>query len=393
MTRLTRSMRGASRAEARLGTNAVALLLTTASLIGCASSASNDYRRALAESRRASSAGLSAEAAEGYARAAKVATKDRDRDHAALLSALERAHSGDVAQGLRELDALAKRVPSTQVSEEAAYKAADLRRKTGSKAEALAAMEAFVVAHPGNPLALPALGHVLRAEEGDAPDPQAGAARGKALLARLAEKVPEPTAAGQRIAYDRAARTEPRDARTQAYLALASRYPYPKGAYWDDSLFAAANLEVESGRPREAIAILSKLLVERETSEIIGTYQRPKFTPAKLRIAEIQAENLHDREAARKTYHELYTTFTTSDRRDDALFSEAKLFREDHREDDACAVLRTLASEFPDSRYVPCAVATCPHVERPKKSRAPGTCHAYLTRGASPPPSDPKPSP
>lgn len=353
--------------------------------VACGGRTATDYERALAESRRASSAGRFGEASEAYARAAKVATKERDRDYAALLSAMEKARAGDVAQALRELDVLAKRTPETRTSEEAAYKAADLRRKTGAVPEALAAMEAFLLAHPTSPFAHPALSHVVRAEEGDTSDARAAAARGHALLGRLAEKVPAASPIGQRIAYERAARTEPREAKVQAYVALANRFPYPIGAYWDDSLFAAANLEVEAGHPNEAIALLSRLLAERETSDVIGTYQRPKYTPAKLRIAEIQAQKLNNRAAARKTLHELYMTFTTSDRRDDALWTEAKLFREDRMEDDACAVLRTLVSDFPDSRYVPCAVASCPRVERPKKSRAPVTCHAYLTRDAAGP--------
>jgi hypothetical protein len=348
--------------------------------VACGGRTANDYDRALAESRRASSAGRFGEASEAYARAARGATKERDRDHAALLSALEKARAGDVALALRELDVLAKRTPSTRASEEAAYKAADLRRKTGAVAEGLAAMEAFLVAHPDSPFAYPALSHVVRAEEGDTSDARATAARGHALLGRLAEKVPAASPIGQRIAYERAARTEPREAKVQAYVALANRFPYPTGAYWDDSLFAAANLEVEAGHPNEAVALLSRLLAQRETSDVIGTYQRPKYTPAKLRIAEIQAQQLNDRAAARTTLHELYTTFTASDRRDDALWAEAKLFREDHMEDEACSVLRTLVSDFPDSRYVPCVVASCPRASRPKKSRAPITCHAYLTR-------------
>lgn len=360
-------------------------------VLGCGGRTASDYDRAFAESRRASSAGRSAEASEAYARAAKSATNDRDRDHAMLLAALEKARAGNLADALRELDTLAQHTPSTRTSEEAAFKAADLRRKSGSPTEGLEALRTFVMSHPASPFALPALAHLMRAEEASASEPREAAARSQALLAKLAEKVPESSPVGQKIAYERAKGTEPKEARVKAYLALASRFPYPRGAYWDDSLFAAANLEVEAERPREAIAILTRLLAERETSDLIGTYQRPKYTPAKLRIAEIQAEKLHDHEAARRTLHELYTTFTTSDLRDDALWREAKLFREDHRDDDACRVLRTLVSDFPDSRYVPCAVASCPGMERPKKSRSPATCRAYLTRDEAAKPSSEAP--
>jgi hypothetical protein len=45
-----------------------------------------------------------------------------------------------------------------------------------------------------------------------------------------------------------------------------------------------------------------------------------------------------------------------------------------------CDRLSTLASDFPDSRYVPCAMERCPGIKRPSKSKAPATCHGYLTR-------------
>lgn len=348
------------------------LALTALSLFACGGRTATDYDRAFAEGRRASSSGRFGDAAAAFSRSAKLATKERDRDHATLLAALEKSRAGDVAGALRDLDALAAQTPASSATEEAAFKAADLRRKTGSEAAGLAALDSFVTAHPESPFALPALAHVLRhADEQKT---------GDAVLARLASKVPEGTGVGQKLAFVRASRAEPAAAKVRAYVTLAERYPYPRGPYWDDALFAAATIENDEGHPKEAIALLTKLVAERETSDVIGSYQRPKLTPAKRLIAKIQAEKLHDRDAARKTLHELYATFTTSADRDDALWAEAKLFREDRREDDACSVLGTLVADFPDSRFVPCATASCPKVERPKKSRAPTTCHAYLLR-------------
>ena len=42
--------------------------------------------------------------------------------------------------------------------------------------------------------------------------------------------------------------------------------------------------------------------------------------------------------------------------------------------------LATLAGDFPDSRYVPCAVAVCPGAARPRKSAAPLECHPYIAQ-------------
>ncbi|MBK8216727.1 MAG: tetratricopeptide repeat protein [Myxococcales bacterium] len=364
-------------------------LVTAAALVACGHS-TTEYQRSFAEGRRASSAGRFSEAAEAFARSAKLAEKERDRDHAELLAAVEKARAGDVAAALRELDALGARTPTNGTREEALYKAADLRRKSGSEARGLADLRAFVEAHPRSPLARPALGHVLRAHEGGDESP-AGRAKGYALLGELAAKVPPETEVGQKIAYERAARTEPREARVKAYVALADAFPYPRGSYWDDALFTAATLEDEAGHPSEAIVLLRRIVAERETSDVVGSYQRPKLTPAMRLIARIQAEKLHDRDAARKTLHELYASYTTSLERDDALWEIAKLHREDKHEDEACAALETLVGTFPDSRYVPCASAVCPRVARPAKSRAPTTCRGYLLRESATDAAAPKP--
>lgn len=355
----------------------LAALTSLTSLAGCGGARAGDYERALAEAHRASSAGRFAEAAEAYGRASGATSAPRGKEHAALLAALERARAGDVARALAELDALAKASPPTSVSAEAEYKAARLRLRTGAEARGRAELEAFLTRHPESPLALPALAQVLRTKE-----ESSGEAGARALVVGLASKVPEGTPLGQRVAYERALRTEGLPARRDALIALADRFPYPRGSYWDDALFRASEIEEELGRPREAIALLTRLLAERETSDVIGSYQRPRYTPAKLRVAKLQ-EKLGDREGARRTLHELYGTFRSSDLRDDALWNEARLFREDHQPAEACDRLRTLVSELHDSRFVPCAIAVCPEIARPKESRAPKTCHAYLLRGES----------
>ncbi len=359
----------------------VMAVAVAAALGGCAPTRGRDYESAMAEAHRASSAGRFGEASASYARAAKLGKIERDREHAAYLAALELARSGNVASALRGLDAIADASPPGRLSSSAAYRAAALRRTTGSEAEGLQGMGALLQRFPDSPMALPALTHLVR--EREAKEGRTGAL---ALLDTLEKTLPRDAAIQQRIAYDKARRAEDDRAARDAFVALADRWPYPKGAYWDDALFRASELEEKLGRPREAVALLERLLSEREISGFLGSYERPRFAPAKLRIARLLAEQLGDKEGARRTYHAFYTEFTTSPLRDDALWQEARLFREDGREGDACSTLATLVSAFPDSRYVPCATEGCPGLARPAKSLAPRGCRPYLKRqGAAAP--------
>jgi outer membrane protein assembly factor BamD (BamD/ComL family) len=116
----------------------------------------------------------------------------------------------------------------------------------------------------------------------------------------------------------------------------------------------------------------------------MGSYERPRYIPAILRIAKLYEEKLNDRARARDALHRLYSEFKTSTLRDDALWREAELWRKDGDTGKMCDRLDTLASDFPDSRYVPCAIEKCPSIKRSSMSMAPKTCHAYLTREASP---------
>jgi tetratricopeptide (TPR) repeat protein len=220
-----------------------------------------------------------------------------------------------------------------------------------------------------------ALGRVLR--EDDAAGPQKALDHLEALAPRVAK-----TALEEDVAYARARRLADlgqKERARDAFLEVAGRWPYPKGAYFDDSLYRASELEEALGRRDAAIAELERLLSFRESSVTIGSYQRPRYVPAVLRIAKLY-EDVGDRAKARATLHRLYQDFTTSTLRDDALWHEAELWSKDGDSATACDRLSTLVSDFPDSRYVPCAIERCPSIKRPGKSKAPATCHPYLVR-------------
>ena len=345
-------------------------------LAGCGGPNRGDaYLRSLAEARRSHHDGRFDLAAAKYDEAAKTAKLPRDAVYARYEAALARARAGDVARAATELRAIATSKPPNAYSAQAAFKGAELAR-ANDQAAGVRELEAVVVDFPESGVAQVALGIVIRHDDESSPE------LGLAHLERLAPRV-KGTKVEEKVRYERAkhldtlGRTElARD----AFLEVATRWPYPFGAFNDDAFFRAGEMEEKLGRPREAIALYERLLAQREESGFMGTYERPRYLPALLRVAQIYEERLNDRGMARATLHRLYTQFPTSTMRDDALWREAELWRKDGDTSTACDRLATLATDFPDSRYVPCTSLRCPSVKRPTKSKAPATCHEYLLR-------------
>jgi tetratricopeptide (TPR) repeat protein len=149
-----------------------------------------------------------------------------------------------------------------------------------------------------------------------------------------------------------------------------------------NSLYMAGQSYEKLGRFDLAAKDLERMLDEREVAHLSGSYQRPRYSPALLRLAILYRDRLKDKERARQAFHRLYADFATSTLRDDALWQEASLWREDGDTGTACERLASLAEDIPDSRYVPCAMQLCPRVKRAKDSRAPTECHPYILRAA-----------
>jgi TolA-binding protein len=160
-------------------------------------------------------------------------------------------------------------------------------------------------------------------------------------------------------------------------VAHARKNPYPYGPYTDDAFVRAAEIEVELGRPKEAIVLLKEMLAPLEKSGKPGSYTRPRFPEGQWKIAEIYRDKLNDHASARREFHRLYKMFDYAKQRDDALWEEAKLAVADGDQDDACDVVETIVDELPDSRYVRCARELCKTIETPKDTRE---CPQYIVR-------------
>jgi tetratricopeptide (TPR) repeat protein len=351
-------------------------LLPLLVVAACAPSRGPAYDRAFAAAARAESAGRLAEAAAGYDRAASTASRPRDREAAKWAAADVLARSGDVAGAEARLDAMAGDAASDHQAE-AAYRAALLRVENGDAERGWREMEQVPRRFPTHGVSHVAIRRlVAHADEG-------GTEAGVAELDALDRDVGK-TELVELVTYLRVQHVEAQGhgtAARDAYLRIADRWPYPYGAFFDDALWEASLLDEKLGDPRAAAADLERLVAVRETTTILGSYERARYVPAMLRLGALYRDALHDHPKARETFHRLYTDYRHSTKRDAALWEEAAVWRADGDAKTACARLSTLVSEFPDSRYVPCATAGCPGLERPAKSVAPAECREYITRG------------
>jgi len=349
--------------------------LGAAFLIACGHAPPSSYRVTFATAERAEGSGRYAEAAREFDDAARVAPNPREKAHAEYAAAQMLVKSGDRQDGAAKLQALADASPAGEHSGQAAYELARLRiaeKDASGWPDLENAMNRFPnegVAH----LALKRL--ATHVEE------TSGAPAAITWLEKIAPRF-ESTELVQAVAYETAKRIDTggdlADARVR-YLAIAERWPYPHGAYWDNSLFRASAIDEKNGHFDDAIAELEQMLHQRETASMIGSYERPMYLPAAWHIAEIYRDELHDDPRAEAAFHRVYADFTTSLKRDDALWEEAALLTKTGDAATACTRLSTLTSQFPDSRYVSCATQQCADLSRPSKSRAPKECRTYLT--------------
>jgi tetratricopeptide (TPR) repeat protein len=139
------------------------------------------------------------------------------------------------------------------------------------------------------------------------------------------------------------------DRRREAMQVLATQvehYPYPAGLRWEEALWRLADLALDGGQPKQAIAYLERMIAVHEESFLIGSYSRPKFSKAALRIARIYRDELRDDEAAIDAYAHVRSEFPRSLVIDDALAEEAELRLARGERERGCAMLRELVQTF-----------------------------------------------
>jgi tetratricopeptide (TPR) repeat protein len=354
--------------------------LALGSVAACAPSYGEAYLTSMAAGHRAYHAGRYQEAARAYDEAARKAKRVKDRDEARFLQArtYERAEQWrDAATAYRKLAADSPTGPRTARAE---FELADLEIEHGASARGWQMLHEATRRNPRHGLARHAITRMAQhaAEVGGEP-------AGLAWL-QTASATFRGTDLEQLIAYEIALSLERQgrlpEAR-DAFVACARSRPYPIGGLTDDALWRAAEIEVELGHHARAIALLRELLGSRESpSHTVGSYERPRFSQAQLRIAEITRDGLRDPARARVEFHKVFTDHPTSIARDDALWAEAKLARQAGDTEATCRLVRLLASDLPESRYARCVRELCPTAQppAPKKGTPPGRaeCPEYI---------------
>jgi tetratricopeptide (TPR) repeat protein len=346
---------------------AVALGLVS---VACEPGPNAAYRTAKGAGDRAYSSGRYEEAASAYATAERAADRPRDAAEALYLEASSHARRRSCDHAHAVYERLILEQPASHFARRAQFDLADLEIDCGNVEQGYERYRVLTTTQANDGLARRAMDRYLRHLESTGGDPAAWL---RAILPAIAATELDETARYVLAGYLEAS-SDWQGAR-DAYLACAERHPYPKGALFDDTLWHASEMEEKLGRPREAIAHLRSMLAVREASTMAGSYERPRFSPAQFRIAVLYRDALGDHAAARKEFHRLYADHPTSILRDDALWEEAKLARDDGDAEEACKLAAALSRDFPASRYTPCTRAVCPTAPV-----SPGRCHAYLVR-------------
>jgi TolA-binding protein len=318
--------------------------------------------------------GEHAAAAGHYERAATVAKNGRDAEEMRYRAAESYARAGDATRAQALFRALAAQSPNAERSARADFALAALSAKQGREAEAEQQLVAAIRRHPSSGLARKALlEHLdyLREHGGSEQvlaflSAEAGALGGSELAETLSYRRARELDTAGRL-------PEARD----AYIACATSFPYPGGAYWDDALFRAAEKELELDAPERAVAHLRRMLAEQESANFTGSYERGRYAEAQLKLGQIYRDRLRDPARARAELRKVWQNHARSTLVDDALFQEALVARDANDVAGACAPLSIIVSKLPDSRFAPCAHLLCPTL-----AETPRACHDYVKRAA-----------
>ncbi len=353
------------------------IALSALLLFACASSrpARLDAIRAGAE--RHYTHGRYAEAAADWERAAAVEPEREARAEAIYRAGAAHQRAGNLLAATRSYQLISRQFADSARAPRAAYELALISLAQGHRDRGHAELRQVIVSYQTSAMASRACDRLLRAVRAEDGLPAA-----LELVTAILEEVSEPKLT-EKLRYLRAqllAEQGDLERALTEYLKLADDFPYPHGAFWDDSLWQAADLYRRRAKPREAIATLERMLNEAEPAHFQGSYARPRYAQAEFRIAEIYRDDLGRPADAQRHFRNVFTKHSTSLLRDDALWQEALIARAKGQERHACEALGKLVEALPESRFTPCAPLLCPALRNESSRR----CRDYIRRSLHP---------
>ncbi|PIE06180.1 MAG: hypothetical protein CSA75_00845 [Sorangium cellulosum] len=350
------------------------LALSALAMAACAPNLPRPFLEAKAAGHRAYGAGRYDEAAAKFRQAAQHAERIRDRDEALYLEAASYQRADRNRKAAAAYESLIALSPRGARAARSAYELAQFEINHGSKSRGWKMLHKFIKDYPQSGLARRALLRFLVHLDED---------RGLEKTITYINESMKWYALhdlGEVALYQKALRLERLGRLTEArdtFVFCARTYPYPDGGLYDDSLFRASLLDEQLGNPQLAVQHLRDLLSVREPSTLNGTYERPRYSEAQMRLGTLHRDALGDPDGARKEFRKLFDSFKTSLLRDDALWAEAKIASDQDDKEGACEALTLLVKTFPESRYAPCAKLLCPDAPNVDARQK---CRPYIAR-------------
>src|SRR5690554_3772795 len=327
-------------------------LLALPLLTGCpptlSQSANEGYDRKLAEASRHARAGRYEVASESYAEASRLASRRVDQDEARYRQARTLMRAGSFEEAVAILDKIGDRKPTSRRTARAVYDAARVRYEYLENYER--AREGFDRVIRDYPDA--GLGHraiyfriadFKRQDREDAIIP---------YLDALYEASGE-TTLGDDILMERAKIYEARGDRENEKLSLAKlvrNHPYPSGHLWDEALLRLSELFIEDGEIEAAIDALERIVAQRETTTLIGSYTRSSMPLALYRIGLLYRDEVRDIERAEQAFERFRRLFPDSTLADDVLYERGAMWLDEGEARRGCGHLKALLDEYPVGR-------------------------------------------
>lgn len=338
----------------------------------CARQHTTPYKNERAQAERHYAHGRYSEAASSWRRAAGHAEHRDDRVEALYRSAAAHERARNIPAARAAYVEVLKLAPRGSRAARAAFELAWLDIEQGRTARGERGLLEVMLIYQDSALAgraFTGLASRRRAHGGDIAV--------LALIEQVRPKIEQPELAEQvRYAEGRLLRTMGQEERAlRVFLELADQFPYPQGAYWEDALWHAADIERARGRPQAALTHLERMLAEVEPAHFQGSYARTRYAEAQYRIAEIYRDDLAQPDRARAEFRKVFDEHPTSLLRDDALWQEALISWTTGERAVSCTPLARLIAALPDSRYAPCAPLLCDRL--PSSDRS---CRPYIRR-------------